>query len=421
MVEILTHEKVLESFWDFWVAFDEGDYTFYILKGGRNSAKSTTASQKFITDLIEHPINELCIRKVGNTLQESVYEQLKEACNILGVADEFEFKKSPLRIIYKARGNQIIFRGADDPEKMKSIKTSNFPIARVWIEELTEFKTEDELQTITDSVLRAELPDNLTYKFIYSYNPPKRKQHWVNKKYESVIIPKNTYIHHSTYLDNPYLPQQTIEEINLIKEHNIRKYNWVYLGQPTGGGVVPFENLNFRKITDDELKSFDTIRQGIDWGYASDPLAFGRWHYDKKKRVIYAIDEIYGVKISNRELAQGMKLKGYAHERTIADSAEPKSIAEMKEHGISIIGATKGPGSVEYGEKWLDDLAEIVIDPDRTPNIAREFESIDYQVDKDGNTKAKLEDKDNHSIDSARYAFENDMRKGGVYVFPLSY
>ena len=80
--------------------------------------------------------------------------------------------------------------------------------------------------------------------------------------------------------------------------------------------------------------------------------------------------------------------------------------------------AKKGSGSVEYGEKWLDDLDEIVIDPKRTPNTAKEFEDIDYQTDRDGNLKNKLEDSANHTIDSARYACEDDMlQQGGVFDF----
>lgn len=412
-----TADVVLESFYDFWQACRDDHYTFYICKGGRNSAKSTTISQRMIFDLMDLPLNGLCIRKVGNTIQESVYEQLKEATYLLDVFDEFVFTKSPLRVIYKARGNYIIFRGADDAQKLKSIKTSNFPIARVWIEELTEFKTEEELQTIMDSVLRAELPENLTYKFFYSYNPPKRKQHWVNKKYESVIIPKNTYIHHSSYLDNPYLPFQTLEEINEVKEKNIRKYNWIYLGEPTGGGIVPFENLNFRKITDDEIRSFNNIRQGMDWGYAAHPFCFARFHLDKKKEILYLFDEVFGVGLSNRKAAESINAKKYNDEWITADSAEPKSIAEMKEYSLRVKGAIKGPGSVEYGEKWLNDLTEIVIDPDRCPNCAKQFEDIDYKVDRDGNIKSELEDVENEAIDVARYACEGDMRKNKIEFF----
>lgn len=330
----------------------------------------------------------------------------------MGVSEYWRVLKSPLQLIFIPRGNKIIFRGADDPLKIKSIKVSKFPIAFMWIEELAEFKTEDEVSTIENSVLRAELPDGLFYAFYYSYNPPKRKQSWVNKKYESQFIAANTYVHHSTYSENPFISKVFVEEAEEAKRKNLQKYEWEYLGKAIGSGVVPFDNLVFRKITDEEIKAFDNIRQGLDWGYGVDPLAFVRWHYDKTRRKIYAIDEIYGVKIPNREAAAEMKKRVYHSTRTTADSAEPKSIDEMrKEHHINIAGAIKGPGSVEYGEKWLDDLDEIVIDPQRTPNLAKEFEDIDYQTDADGNPKAKLEDSNNHTIDATRYAFEEDMKK----------
>lgn len=160
------------------------------------------------------------------------------------------------------------------------------------------------------------------------------------------------------------------------------------------------------------VANFDNIRQGLDYGYATDPLAFVRWHYDKKRNCIYAIDELYEVKCSNRRAAQWIKSNKYHYQDIIAE-VEPKSNAEMRnEHDISKIRqVTKGPDSVEYGEKWLDDLDAIYIDPIRTPNIAKEFENIDYQTDRDGNPKPRLEDKDNHTIDATRYAFNDDMRK----------
>lgn len=388
--------------------------TFFVSKGGRNSAKSSNVSIMCIMLLMMFPINGLAIRKVGNTLQESVYEQLKEAINWLGVEEYFRCYKSPLKIVYLPVGNYILFRGADDPLKLKSIKTSKFPIAFAWFEEITEFKTEDEVQTIIDSILRASLPDGIQYRILFTYNPPKRKQNWVNKKFETQFVPDNYYIHDSSYKDNFYLSGQTLELINNVKETNINRYNWIYGGQPIGGGIVPFDNLEFRTITDEEINSFDNTRQGLDWGYAVDPACFLRSHYDKTRRMLYIYYEIYGVKISNREMSQRIISKGYQNELIIADSAEPKSIAELKDFGIRIVGAKKGQGSVEYGEKWLDDLEAIIIDPKRCPNAARDFESIDYEVDKDGNQKSRLEDKDNHPIDTARYMCERDMRNSSI-------
>ena len=406
-------EIINKNFYEFWKVINSNNYLFHVLKGGRASAKSTHIAIWLVLALMKYPVTCLCIRKVGNTLAESVFEQLKEAIEILNVGHVWKIQKSPLQLIYIPRGNKFIFRGADDPAKIKSIKMSKFPIAFVWFEELAEFKTEEEVSTIVNSVLRAELPDGLTYKVIYSYNPPKRKQSWVNKKFETQFIPDNTYIHHSTYLDNPHISKAFIEEANETKKNNEFKYRWEYLGEPIGSGVVPFSNLVFRTITDEEIASFDNIRQGNDFGYATDPMAFVRIHYDKKKRIIYFIDEIYGVKMSIRELASKIKSKGYDDFHVTCDSAEPRSIAELRELGIKALKAKKGPGSIEFGENWLDDLEAIVIDVKRTPNVAREFENIDYQTDKDGNIRPKLEDKDNHSIDSTRYALELDMKLHG--------
>ncbi|PKE57272.1 PBSX family phage terminase large subunit, partial [Macrococcoides caseolyticum] len=340
------------------------------------------------------------------------YEQIKWAMEQQQVTHLFKVMKSPLEIQYIPRGNKIIFRGAQNPERLKSLKDSKFPYAIAWIEELAEFKTEDEVTTITNSLLRGELDDGLFYKFFFTYNPPKRKTSWVNKKYETVFQPPNTFVHHSTYLDNPYIAQAFKDEAEAQRIKNEKRYRWEYLGEAIGSGVVPFDNLEFREIPDKEYNTFDNFRQGVDYGYATDPLAFVRWHYDKKRNTIYAMEEIYGVKMSNKKLSENMyKIKAEEH-HTISE-VSPKDIDELKfEHGIyNIKQAKKGPGSVEYGEKWLDDLDAIVIDPKRTPNIAREFENIDYETDRDGNPKARLVDVDNHTIDATRYAFENDMKK----------
>lgn len=409
-------EFIPKPFFPVWKAAIDPDILNIVCKGGRGSGKSSDIAHIIVQLLMRFPINGVGIRKVDNTIELSIFEQIKWAISEQGVNHLFKINKSPMRITFIPRGNYMVFRGAQEPERIKSLKSANFPFALAWIEELAEFKTEDEVTTITNSLLRGELGDGLFYKFFYSYNPPKRKQSWVNKKYETQFTPDNTFVHHSTYLDNPFIAKQFIEEAEAAKERNQLRYEWEYLGKAIGSGVVPFDNLTFRTITDDEIKAFDTIRQGEDWGYATDPYSFVRWHYDKTRKRIYAIDELYGVKISNREAAEWIKKKNYHDVNTTADSAEPKSIAEMKSYGVRTKGAKKGPGSVEYGEKWLDDLEEIIIDPKRTPNMAKEFENIDYQTDKDGNPKAKLEDKDNHTIDATRYAFEDDMKQSSISI-----
>lgn len=411
-------QLIPSHFHDLWRATKDNSILNIVAKGGRGSGKSSDTAIIIAQLIMRYPVNALILRKIDNTLASSVFEQIKWAINEMQVSHLFQVKVSPMEIIYKPRGNKMIFRGAQNPERIKSLKDARFPFTIAWIEELAEFKTEDEVTTITNSLLRGELDDGLFYKFYYTYNPPKRKQSWVNKKYETSFQPDNTFVHHSTYMNNPYIAKEFIKEAEGARERNEMRYRWEYLGEAIGSGVVPFNNLQIELIPQDLYDTFDNIRNAVDFGYATDPLAFVRWHYDKKKRIIYAMDEYYGVQISNREFADWLHKKGYQSDDIYADSAEPKSIAELKkEHGIKRIkGVKKGKDSVEYGEQWLDDLQAIVIDPKRTPNIAREFENIDYETDKDGNVKPRLEDKDNHTIDATRYALERDMKQAALSV-----
>lgn len=415
--QIKLSDLIPKPFHSVWRASFNSDILHIVCKGGRGSGKSSDVAHIILQHIMRFPVNAVCIRKTDNTLEQSVYEQLKWAANEQQVTHLFKFNKSPLRITYLPRGNYIVFRGAQYPERIKSLKDSKFPFAIGWIEELAEFRTEQEVTTITNSLLRGELDTGLQYKFFYTYNPPKRKTSWVNKKYETITLPANTFVHHSTYLDNPFIAKQFIEEADATKQRKERQYRWEYLGEAIGSGVAPFENLEFRQITEEELATFDNIRQGNDFGYSNDPNAFVRWHYDKTRRTIYALDEMYETKLSNRKLAESIIDKGYHNTMTIVDSAEPKSIAELKEeYSLKVKGAKKGPDSVEFGERWLDDLEAIIIDPRRTPNIAREFESIDYQTDRDGNPKNRLQDQDNHTLDATRYAFEDDMTKKKAWL-----
>ena len=399
------------KFYPLYLAWKSNKYTRLVCKGGRGSAKSTNIALILVVDLMQYPVNTICFRKVGETLRKSVYEQIKWAIKFLGVEEYFEYKLSPLEIIYKERGNKFIFMGVDDPQKSKSIKEAQFPVARYWFEELAEFKNEDEVETVLNSIFRGKLEKGLIYKGFFSYNPPKMKHNWVNKKYNYSFIENNVFVHHSVYLDNPHISEEFIKEAEAVKAKDETKYKLVYMGEPIGNGLVPFPNLEIREIEASEIAGIEKFRNGVDWGYGVDPLAFVRWGYDKKKGIIYALDEYYGVGLKNRNLANYILSKGY-DELVMCDSAEPKSIDELKEYDISAWGAKKGAGSVEYGEKWLSDLEAIIIDPKRTPNISREFEMIDYDTDREGNPLPRLCDSNNHTIDATRYAFSNDMKKG---------
>jgi phage terminase large subunit len=398
MTSVRTSDLVAPAFRKAW----KYSTVFKVLKGGRSSGKSTTIGMKIPLELIKHKVDALVIRKVANTLKDSVYEQIMCGIEQLGLSSKFRGTTNPLEIKYLPTGQRIIFRGADKPERIKSIK-SKFPIGILWFEEPTEFKTFEEVESIIDSVVRAEG----YYSVYFTYNPPKRKTNWCNLMWDTQFLPPNTSVHHSTSFDNPYQGKDFLERAEAWRLKNPAYWKWNYLGEPIGGGIMPFSNLQFRKITDEEIATFDNLYQGLDWGFSVDPLAFARVHYDKTRRGLYIFGEIYEIKLHNGSLSKRIKSRKWNDTLINADSAEPKSISDLCSYSLKVVGAKKGAGSIEYGLEWLDSLEFICIDPYRCPNGAKEFESADYDVDKDGNTIPVLARGADHFIDAVRYATES--------------
>ena len=391
-------------------------HTHYWLKGGRGSAKSSFISVEIVLGIMRDAgkglhTNAVVLRRYGVTLRESVFEQIGWAVNALGVSQLWRDSVSPMSYTYLPTGQKILFRGVDDPTKAKSIKFSKGWAKYLWYEECVEFEGEEKLRNINQSVLRG----GADFFVFYSFNPPKSARNWVNQYV--AIEREDTLVHHSTYLTVPpeWLGEQFIVEADHLKEVKPEAYRHEYLGEVTGTGGEVFANVTLRAITDEEVSRFDKLRRGIDWGYAADPFAYNVCHYDKTRRQLYIFREIHKVKLSNRAAADLIKPEA-GGARITCDSAEPKSIDEVKGYGLRVVGAKKGPDSVEYGVKWLQDLEEIIIDPARCPETAREFSGYELERDREGNFKAGYPDKDNHHIDAVRYACEGDMRRPGMKI-----
>lgn len=345
--------------------------------------------------------NAVVLRKVGNNLKDSVYEQLEWAINILGVSQYWTAKLNPLELKYKY-GNKIIFRGADKPKKIKSTKFKSGYCKFVWYEEVDEFNGMEEIRIINQSLLRG----GSKFFVFYSYNPPQSQRNWVNE--EVLKVREDTLVHHSTYTEVPrdWLGEQFFIEAEHLKKVNEKAYNHEYLGIVTGTGGEIFKNITIQTIKDFEINNFERINRGIDWGYAIDPFAYTVNYFDKTRRKLYIFNEIYIVGLSNRKAAEMVKNENKQRTLIICDSAEPKSIAEFNSYSINVIGAKKGHDSVEYGIKFLQDLEEIIIDPIRCPNTVNEFINYEFERDSNGNWKALYPDKNNHLIDAIRYSLQ---------------
>ena len=383
-------------------------HTHYWLKGGRGSTKSSFISIEIIFGMMQDPkANALAMRKVGVNLKDSVYEQLLWAIEALGVGHLWQEKQSPLQLIYKPTGQKILFRGADEPRKIKSTKFRKGYCKYIWYEEVDEFSGMEEIRTINQSLMRG----GDRFFVFYSFNPPKSQRNWVNT--EILELRPDKLVHHSTYLSVPreWLGEQFIVEAEHLRKVKPEQYQHEYMGEVIGTGAEVFQNLTLRTISDEEISRFDRIARGLDWGYASDPLHYTVNHYDKTRRRLYIFYEIHKVGLSNRKAAELIKAENKYNREIVCDSAEPKSIAEMHEYGMRVIGAKKGVDSVEYGIKWLQDLEGIIIDPLRCPHTAKEFNEYELEKDKYGEFKAGFPDKNNHSIDATRYSRETEMRR----------
>lgn len=412
----------------------EHRHTHYCFPGGRGSTKSSFIGISIPLLIIKNPqCHALVFRKVGNTIQKSTRAQIEWGISKLGLDDLFIIPKiysNP--IVYKPTGQQILFMGLDDPNKVKSIKLPFGYIGITWWEELDQFEGEAEVRKTLQSTMRG---GPIFWDF-RTFNPPISRNNWANEYAETADMRANTRVVRNTYLDVPkdWLGPQFFEEADELRSINPKAYQHEYLGIAVGVGGDVFQNasdLDMSRLVDvidyDETgkehitkipmyQQFDQIYNGIDWGFANDPFRFVKCHFDAKHLDLYIFAEFSTLRTRNEDafriLYDDLKLIS-RDELVTADSAEEKSIADFKAYGAFIRGAQKGADSVRYGIKWLQGLKHIYIDRKRCPETYREFMNYEYEQDRSGNFISAYPDKDNHSIDATRYALEKYWRRKG--------
>ena len=403
-------DLIAPSFYDVHHAVKEKRYTHHFLRGGRGSTKSTFVSIEIIKGIMADPLaNGMVLRKVGDTLRDSVYEQYQWAIAAMGVSHLWHASLAPMRLIYRPTGQQIRFRGADNPRKIKSAKFMNGYLRFLQYEELDEFGNMEDIRSMNQSLIRGG-PDIQAF---YTFNPPRSQGNWVNKEIDQQKLRADTLVHDSDYTTVPseWLGPDFIRDAEHLKKVNYPRYAHEYLGTVTGTGAEVFTNLTQRVITNDEIARFDKINRGLDFGYAADPLHYGEMYYDSTRKRLYIFDEIHLIGLGNTKLVEMLKKRNPENALITADSAEPRTINELNGEGLRVKGAKKGKGSVDHGVKWLSDLEEIIIDPERCPNTAREFSGYEIERDSRGNLKGMYPDKDNHSLDCCRYALEEHIAR----------
>ena len=391
-------------------ALDHG-HTHYSLSGGRGSLKSSTVSLLVPLLLVRNPdVHALVLRKVGNTLRDSAFAQYIWAVDMLGLADLWTAKVSPLELIYRPTGQRILFRGADDPMKLKSVKAPFGYIGVTHFEELDQFSGRAEVRRILQSTMRGG-PRFWNFE---TYNPPLTRDSWVNL--DALEEREDRLRHHSTYLDAPpeWLGEPFLREAERVRATNERAWRHEYMGEAVGTGGEVFANLELREITDADRARFDRTLMGLDWGWIH-PFHWTRVGYDANRATLYILDEFRAFRMSNRDTWEALKReKGVREgELIVADSAEPKSIQDYRAYGSMCRGAVKGPDSLRYGMKWLQSRSAIVIDPARCPATAREFRTFEYLRTPEGEIVEQYPDTGDDAIAAVRYATEQIWRRKG--------
>lgn len=395
------------------VLFDvlEHEHSEYVFPGGRGSTKSSFVSLVIMDLIMKNENMHACVlRNVGNTLKDSVYSQIIWAISSLGLDDEFIYTKSPLEITRISTGQKIFFRGADDPNKIKSIKPPFGYIGILWFEELDQFTGEENVRKIEQSVIRG---GDVAYKF-KSFNPPKSANNWANK-YIKTPRP-DRLVTESTYLTVPqkWLGKPFLDDAEFLKATNPIAYENEYMGVANGTGGNVFDNVVISEITDAQIQRFDRVFNGVDWGWYPDLYAFVRVQYEPAQHTLYIWQEYTCNKQSNETTAKKLFELGITENDLITcDSAEKKSVGDYRAYGLFARAAEKGPNSREYSYKWLQSLSKIVIDNKRCPVAAQEFLDYEYERDKDGNVISGYPDGNDHVIDAVRYATERIWKKRG--------
>lgn len=384
--------------------FLEADTPRQIFYGGSSSGKSVFLAQRTILDVLTKKRNYLVVRNVQKSIRQSTFNELCKVIFGLDLEKYFTINKTDMVITAKT-GYQILFCGLDDVQKVKSITPIKGVLTDVWIEEATEI----DYNSYKELTKRLRGESEAGKRITLSFNPI-MQDHWIYQEFfygweedKTFFRDDNVSILKTTYKDNRYLTEDDI--YTLENEKDEYYYNVYTLGNWGVLGAVIFKNWRVEDCS--EIKKIaDNYKNGLDFGFATDPAALIRTHYDRKHKTIYILDELYKRGLTNDKLAKEV-FKMIKYEYVKCDSSEPKSIQELKNLGVSALGAKKGKDSIIHGIQWLQQQ-EIVIDK-KCQNFKNEISQYKWK-EIQGQTVPIPVDKNNHLLDALRYAYEDEAK-----------
>lgn len=407
-----------------------------VLKGGRASTKSQTASEGIIIGCMVNRQSAVAMVKYGNKIKDRLVDTFTASINYLGVERWWKLRKSPFEyVLLDDAGREtdvsIKFTGCDNPDNLKSFKPRSGYFMYTWLEEATNFNGMAEVNNIIQTMVRGG--NNM---LILTYNPPQSTSSWVNKEFNcpcGVILgyDSNSYteeidleinkviykikqkVHHSTYLDvvasghSDWLGLTWLAQAEQSKKYNPTYYRWAYLGEVVGTEANVFSNINdwtFGNMT-------GQIHRGLDCSNGGpDPWALGCWVYNRRENDLYCVDELHMIGTSTiSDVGKNLKNKINFNPFYI-DSAVPTFRSQLCSLGLNAVAVKKGKyNSVDGGIQWIRSMNHIYIDKIKTPHTYKEFKEYEYLINKYDEITTELPDKNNHHIDACRYAMSQNI------------
>ena len=377
------------------------DYSkrYNVYYGGRASGKTKFIMQKLLIKGLRERRMILLMRKQTTQLRDSVWKELLQTISDFHLLDYFSINKTEFRITCNINGTEFKCLGLDEPEKIKGFAD----ISDVFMDEVTGFNKED--VELIDGTLRSP-KFKLPLQMYFAFNPISKANFvYTYFGFDTGIVPSNTFILKSTYLDNPFLGANVAERYEALKQRDYQRWQIEALGD-----FVSLDRLVFQNVKVEEFNHADIKGQlicGLDYGFVNDISAFVASLLDEENKKLYVF-KIWGdTNKTNQELANIIKAMGFGKSVIIADCAEQKSIEEMRREGIiKIKPSVKGADSIIHGIQKLQQY-EIIVHPD-CEGIITKFQNYAWQKDKQsGEYINKTIDAFNHYIDALRYSIQS--------------
>jgi phage terminase large subunit len=436
VVDIDLNKEINPHFESVW--YTEKPYN--VLEGGRNSFKSSVIALKLVYMMLpfihkNDKANVVVLRKVGNTIRDSVFNKIQWALNKFGftVGPKGDFKDtvSPFKIMHKGTGSTFYFYGQDDFQKLKSNDIGN--LIAVWYEEAAEFDNAEEFDQTNVTFMRQKHPEVPFVQFFWSYNPPRNPYDWINEWKESLKGNPNYLIHHSSYLNDElgFVTEQMLADIERIKENDYDYYRYIYLGEPVGLGTnvynmdlfTPWESLPI----DDDILLLDTSTDTGHQVSATTHLALG---LTKKQNVVLLDTYYYSPEGKARKKAPSELAEDFFNWR--------KGIIEKYKRNIDVDTIDSAEGALrnqifkDYGirmhpiakKKKVDmiDNVHVLLAQGRfyylnTPNnriFIEEHKKYQWDPNTLNSDDPKVIKEDDHTVDAFMYYVNDNLRKLGL-------